>query len=37
MSNSAYQIAEINLSYKNKPDLSNRPKITQSKDAYSVF
>ncbi len=32
-----YETAEINLTYKNKPDLANRPTIVKSDDAYKVF
>ena len=34
---SSYEVAEVQLMYKNKPDISKRPKVTESKDAYAVF
>lgn len=37
MTHGAYQIAEIKLAYRNKIDISSRPKITQSKDAYPIL
>ncbi len=37
MNKSSYQVTEVKLSYKNKPDLCKRPQIAQSKDAYRVL
>jgi DNA repair protein RadC len=33
----SYQVAEIQLSYKSNVKTSERPKISNSKDAYEVF
>lgn len=35
--NTTFPVAEIHLSYKNKPNLSQRPIISKSYDAYEVF